>query len=91
MLFGYLAGLTSMELRDPSSLDIEGRVSWTADGGVERIVDLVGQWRGAGATHVTINTMNAGFTSVREHLDALAAAAEALDLPAAPGASEYVG
>src|SRR3981081_2664221 len=37
--------------RDPSTLGMEGRVSWT-DGGVEKLVDHVGRWREAGATHV---------------------------------------
>src|SRR6266850_4310298 len=45
--------------RDPSTLGMEGRVSW-GDGGVDQIVDHVGRWRDASATHVAINTMNAG-------------------------------
>ena len=65
--------------RDPSRLGMEGRVSWS-DGGVEKLVDHVGRWRDAGATHVSINTMNAGLGSVDGHLDALATTAEALEL-----------
>jgi probable F420-dependent oxidoreductase len=66
--------------RDPSTLGMEGRVSWT-DGGVEKLVDHVGRWREAGATHVAINTMNGGLGSVEGHLEALAASAQALELP----------
>ena len=65
--------------RDPESLGMEGRVSWT-DGGVEKLVDHVGRWRAAGASHVGVNTMNAGLGSVDGHLAALTAAADALAL-----------
>jgi probable F420-dependent oxidoreductase len=65
--------------RDPESLGMEGRVSWT-DGGVEKLVDHVGRWRAAGASHLGVNTMNAGLGSVDGHLAALTAAAEALAL-----------
>jgi probable F420-dependent oxidoreductase len=65
--------------RDPAAIGMEGRVSWT-DEGAEKLVDHVGRWRAAGATHVTINTMRAGLGSVDAHLDALTAAAEALEL-----------
>ena len=67
--------------RDPAAIGMEGRVSWTA-GGAEKLVDHVGRWRAAGATHVSINTMGAGLGSVDGHLTALTAAAEALGLPA---------
>ena len=60
--------------RDPAALGMEGRVSWTADGGVDKLVDHVGRWRAAGATHVSINTMNAGLGSVDGHLDVLSTA-----------------
>jgi probable F420-dependent oxidoreductase len=65
--------------RDPASLGMEGRVSWT-DAGVDKLVDHVGRWRAAGASHVAVNTMNAGLGSVDGHLAALTAAAEALAL-----------
>src|SRR5438128_2171034 len=65
--------------RDPASLGMEGRVSWT-DAGAEKVVHPVGRWREAGASHVAINTMNAGLGSVDGHLAALAACAPALGL-----------
>ena len=58
---------------------MEGRVSWTADG-VEKLVDHVGRWRAVGATHLAINTMNAGLGSVDGHLAALTTSAQALGL-----------
>jgi pyruvate dehydrogenase complex dehydrogenase (E1) component len=66
--------------RDPSTIGVEGRVSWTADGGVEKVVRQVLKWNDAGATHLTINTMGAGLGAVDGHLAALAEVAEALDL-----------
>jgi len=56
--------------RDPATLGMEGRVSWTQDG-LPKVVDHIGRWRDAGATHVSINTMNAGLGSVDRHLDVL--------------------
>jgi probable F420-dependent oxidoreductase len=65
--------------RDPAQIGMEGRVSWTKEGEA-KLVDHVGRWRAAGATHLTINTMNAGLGGVDGHLAALALAAEALEL-----------
>ena len=69
--------------RDPGSLGLEGRVSWTADGGLDKLVDHVGRWRAARATHLSVNTMGAGFGSVDEHIAALASVAASLELSAA--------
>jgi probable F420-dependent oxidoreductase len=63
--------------RDPATIAMEGRVSW---GGADRLIDHVGRWRAAGASHVSINTMGAGLGSVDGHLAALAEAAVALGL-----------
>jgi probable F420-dependent oxidoreductase len=65
--------------RDPAQIGMEGRVSWT-DGGAGKLVDQVGRWRSAGASHLSINTMSAGLGSVDGHLEALGQAAEALEL-----------
>ncbi|HVC70059.1 MAG TPA: LLM class F420-dependent oxidoreductase [Acidimicrobiales bacterium] len=63
--------------RDPSSLGLEGRVSW-GGGGAASIAEHAGRWLKIGATHLSVNTMGAGFASVDAHLDALARAAEVL-------------
>jgi probable F420-dependent oxidoreductase len=65
--------------RDPATLGMEGRVSWT-DGGIDRLVHHVDRWRAAGATHVSINTMNADLGAVDRHLAVLETAADALEL-----------
>ena len=57
---------------------MEGRVSWS-DAGLEKLLDQAGRWRDAGATHLTVNTMNAGLGPVGGHLEVLAAVAGALD------------
>jgi probable F420-dependent oxidoreductase len=56
--------------RDPTSIGMEGRVSWT-DAGTEKLVDQVGRWRDAGASHLSINTMNASLGPVERHLEVL--------------------
>jgi probable F420-dependent oxidoreductase len=68
--------------RDPATLGMEGRISWT--GSADAVVEAVEAWRAAGATHVSINTMRAGLRTVDDHIDALARAAAALGLK--PGA-----
>ncbi len=64
--------------RDPSAIGVEGRISWTEAGGVERLVKEAGRWRDAGATHLAVNTMNADLGTLDAHLDVLARAADAL-------------
>jgi probable F420-dependent oxidoreductase len=65
--------------RDPAMIGLEGRVSWT-DAGVDKLVDHVARWRAAGATHLAINTMNAGLATPDEHVRVLKTAARALSL-----------
>ena len=55
--------------RDAESLGMEGRVSWTGDR--EKAVEDIAAWKDAGATHLSVNTMNAGLRNVDEHLAAL--------------------
>jgi probable F420-dependent oxidoreductase len=74
---GIIAEAASAAGRDPRTIEMEGRVSWGSDG-LGRVVDATNRWRMAGATHVSINTMGAGFTDLDEHLDALAQVAAAL-------------
>jgi len=65
--------------RDPAALGMEGRVSWGA-GGAQEVAQRVSDWRDAGASHVSVNTMGAGLESVDDHLAALAATAAAVGL-----------
>ncbi|HEY1918951.1 MAG TPA: LLM class F420-dependent oxidoreductase [Streptosporangiaceae bacterium] len=65
--------------RDPAALGMEGRVSW-GEGGLDDVLEQAAQWRDAGATHVSVNTMRAGFASADDHLAALASVAEGLRL-----------
>jgi hypothetical protein len=66
--------------RDPSALGMEGRAHWR--GNVDEVAARVEQWRAAGASHVSVNTMNAGLSSVDDHLTALDSLASALNLTA---------
>lgn len=62
--------------RDPAALGMEGRLSWHGD--PDDLAEQAMRWRGAGATHVWLNTMNAALATPDEHLAALASAAEVL-------------
>jgi probable F420-dependent oxidoreductase len=56
--------------RDPAAIGIEGRIS-ARDGNLDTWVRQTEQWRALDATHVSFNTMGAGFTSVNEHIKTL--------------------
>jgi hypothetical protein len=45
---------------------------------VDTLAATAAQWNDAGASHLSINTMRAGLTTVDDHLVALESAAEAL-------------
>lgn len=64
--------------RDPSTLGMEGRLSW--DSNVHELVDHVEKWRNARATHLSINTMNSQLSGTAGHLEVLAEIADALQL-----------
>jgi probable F420-dependent oxidoreductase len=67
--------------RDPSLLGMHGKIAWAPGAHPEaRLVDHAGRWERAGATHLSVNTMGVGLQGVAGHLEALAQAAEALDL-----------
>jgi len=65
--------------RDPSTIGLEGRVSWTPDD-PDRFLRQVDSWREAGATHLTIDTMYRDLGGVDGHLGALARISELLGL-----------
>jgi hypothetical protein len=64
--------------RDPADVSMEGRVSWHGD--LAEAIGAVDSWRNAGATHVSINTMGSGLSSIEEHVAVLAQLADALAL-----------
>jgi probable F420-dependent oxidoreductase len=64
--------------RDPDTIGMEGRVTWGP-----KFADHAERWRDAGATHLTVNTMNVGLATVDDHIDALRQAAGTLALGAA--------
>lgn len=66
--------------RDPASIPFEGRARWQPDVGTEKLVEVIGSWADAGASHLSINTMEAGLHTVDDHLGVLAEAAKGLGL-----------
>ena len=56
--------------RDPATIGIEGGVR-IAQGGPDDWMKTVEAWRALGATHLSLNTMNAGLKTLAEHLDAV--------------------
>lgn len=63
--------------RDPATLGIEARIS-AASGDPGEWVRQTEAWRTLGATHASLNTMNAGYTQLAQHLEALQTYAEAV-------------
>ncbi|HET7074555.1 MAG TPA: LLM class F420-dependent oxidoreductase [Mycobacterium sp.] len=55
--------------RDANSLGMEGRASWAGDR--DKVAADIAAWKAAGATHVSVNTMDAGLATVDDHLAAL--------------------
>jgi probable F420-dependent oxidoreductase len=70
--------------RDPAKLGLQARIRWgnngVADLGIDRLVEIVEQWRISGATHIAINTMDAGLANIEAHIEVLQECAEALKL-----------
>ena len=56
--------------RDPGGFGIEGFCGY-GDGDLDRARRQVEAWAAAGATHVSVNVMNAGLNSPDEHLEAI--------------------
>jgi probable F420-dependent oxidoreductase len=63
--------------RDPSSIGMEALISLRPDTS-DDLVHQLEQWQDAGATHVDINTMGSGWSSVDAHLEALTRVGETL-------------
>lgn len=62
--------------RDPSTIGMEGRITYTGD--LDSVGRELSEWKDAGATHVSINTMGAGLATVDDHLAILTSVAESL-------------
>ena len=73
--FELIAGHAREADRDPGALALVGRAQ--AGPPIEEQVGDARAWEDAGATHLTINTMNAGLKTPQQHIDAVAAFAEA--------------
>lgn len=56
--------------RDPASVGIEARMT-VGNNDLDEWVRQTEGWRALGATHISINTMGAGFKSLDEHIDAI--------------------
>ncbi len=56
--------------RDQDTFGIEARVN-AGDGDLNEWIRQTEGWRKLGATHISLNTMGAGFKSPQEHIDAL--------------------
>lgn len=65
--------------RDPSEIGIETRLPY-GDGDPQEWLNSVSRWRTLGATHLSFNTMNLGFTHPQDHLNAMHRIAQELDL-----------
>jgi len=64
--------------RDPSKVGIEARMN-AREGDLDEWVRQTEGWRDLGATHISINTMGAGFKSPGEHIEAIRRYKEAVD------------
>jgi probable F420-dependent oxidoreductase len=62
--------------RDPATIGMEGRVDWRGDS--DAVVEQLTNWAKAAASHVSVNTMNAGLKTVDDHLAALSEVAASL-------------
>ena len=65
-----LRGYITEAGRDPDTVGIEARLS-AADGDLNEWVRQTEGWRKLGATHISLNTMGAGFKSPEEHIEAI--------------------
>jgi probable F420-dependent oxidoreductase len=63
--------------RDPAEVGIEARMS-ASSGNLDEWVRQTNAWRELGATHISINTMNAGYKSLDEHIAAIRRYKEAI-------------
>jgi len=63
--------------RDPGTVGIEARMN-AREGDLDEWIRQTEGWRELGATHISINTMGAGFKSLDDHMDAIRRYIEAI-------------
>ena len=56
--------------RDPNTFGIEAQI-YAREGDIDNWISQTRRWQELGATHLSLNTMGAGFTTLQQHLDAL--------------------
>ena len=56
--------------REPKTIGIEGRMTISAES-AGTWHELIEAWKEVGATHLSVNTMNAGFSNPAAHIDAI--------------------
>jgi probable F420-dependent oxidoreductase len=74
-----LEAYLEQEGRNMSEIGIEPRLRY-ADGKGDMWCELAAGWQSVGATHLTVITMGAGFTTPKEHIQAITRYADALEL-----------
>ncbi len=75
--FARLRGYAREAGRDPAAIGIEARVALSR-ATPEECARQTAQWQRLGVSHVSINTMDAGFRSVGDHVEAIRRYREAL-------------
>jgi probable F420-dependent oxidoreductase len=63
--------------REPDTVGLEARMN-AREGDLDEWVRQTEGWRALGATHISINTMGAGFKSISDHVDAIRRYIEAI-------------
>jgi probable F420-dependent oxidoreductase len=65
--------------RDPGTIGLEPRLRY-ADGEPKVWNEKITDWKALGATHLSINTMGAGFTTAQQHIKAIRTYKEAIHI-----------
>ena len=56
--------------RSRSDIGLEPRITWHS-GDLDNLLRQREEWQAAGASHLSLNTMGAGFTTPQQHIDAI--------------------
>ncbi len=71
-----LDGFLEQNGRSRADIGLEARLHWGA-GNLDELGETMSGWEAAGATHISLNTMGAGFDTPQAHLAAVRAFADA--------------